>query len=211
MNKLLSTDYYLLTEIRCRKVPELQGVGVTPDKISYDFNETISFHCSDYRRRVYGPTSARCSEQGWEYDGPSLPVCENRFCDATWIFRNRMYTTPRISGMVSIGTRFRPHCYENDNLRCGQTIQCLPGGFLNTGMMCHCEDRHCYRKSNDTLDKPHLILTPSKGSYRYEETVSLSCEQGYILRGSSSARCSDRERFDFNHNAEPECVRKSID
>lgn len=51
-------------------------IHMSPLKSVYDINETVTFHCYDNRSfMVYGPSSARCTQNGWEYDGPSVPVC----------------------------------------------------------------------------------------------------------------------------------------
>ena len=77
----LSFKRYNLTEIRCSRNTELGDIIATPDKNFYDFNETIHFQCAG-DKAVYGPTSARCSEQGWEYEGSSMPVCASK-CETT--------------------------------------------------------------------------------------------------------------------------------
>lgn len=49
-------------------------INVSPLKNSYDFNDTVNFHCGA-NQMVYGPSSARCTENGWQHDGLSLPAC----------------------------------------------------------------------------------------------------------------------------------------
>ena len=53
----------------------------------------------------------------------------------------------------------------------------------------HCEHRQ--------LDQPHLTVSPIKDIYRYNEAVSLQCDEGYILRVPSSARCTEDSVFDI--------------
>lgn len=83
----LSFKRYNLTEIRCSRNTELGDIIATPDKNFYDFNETIHFQCAG-DKTVYGPTSARCSEQGWEYEGSSMPVCASKCETTSLITRN---------------------------------------------------------------------------------------------------------------------------
>lgn len=80
----LSFKRYHLTELRCSRNTELGDIIATPDKNFYDFNETIHFQCAG-DKTVYGPTSARCSEQGWEYEGSSMPVCASK-CETVSLF-----------------------------------------------------------------------------------------------------------------------------
>lgn len=49
-------------------------INVSPLKSSYDFNETVNFYCGA-NQMVYGPSSAKCTENGWKYDGSSRPAC----------------------------------------------------------------------------------------------------------------------------------------
>ena len=46
------------------------------------------------------------------------------------------------------------------------------------------------------LYRPTLTVTPKKDYYFYNETVSLQCDTGYILRGPSTARCTENLAFD---------------
>ena len=62
-------------------------------------------------------------------------------------------------------------------------LRCLP----DLGI--HCEHRQ--------LDQPHLTVSPVKDIYRYNEAVSLQCDEGYILRVPSSARCTEDFVFDI--------------
>lgn len=67
-----------LPGIRCSKESLVQGLDISPDKDSYDFNETVYFHCGE-EQMVYGSHSARCAQNGWEYDSPSLPMCGRKW------------------------------------------------------------------------------------------------------------------------------------
>nr|XP_022312913.1 complement component receptor 1-like protein [Crassostrea virginica] len=126
-------------QIRCSRNTELGDIISTPDKNFYDFNETIHFQCAG-DKTVYGPTSARCSEQGWEYEGSSMPVCANRYCDVTWLHRQGMYLTPNVDGKAPVGTRLQANCLQNKRLRCGKSAVCMPNGRLNgIEHMCFCE------------------------------------------------------------------------
>ena len=46
------------------------------------------------------------------------------------------------------------------------------------------------------LYRPTLTVTPKKDYYLYNETVSLQCDTGYILRGPSTTRCTENFVFD---------------
>lgn len=136
----------LLTEcekISCSKDSLVHGtyglMHVSPDKDSYDFNETVYFHCGE-EQMVYGSHSARCAQNGWEYDSPSLPLCGQRHCDTSSLHQEGMYTTPSIGGKVDVGSRIFINCYHGYFLRCADNVFCMPRGRLEPlGMMCHCE------------------------------------------------------------------------
>ena len=49
-----------------------------------------------------------------------------------------------------------------------------------------------------------MVVTPSKDEYRYNETVSLECEEGYTLQGPSTATCQQ----EFNILSPPSCIGK---
>lgn len=132
----------LLTQcerIRCSKESLVHGLYISPDKDSYDFNETVYFHCGE-EQMVYGSHSARCAQNGWEYDSPSLPMCGRSLCDTNWLHQEGMYTTPSIGGRVDVGTRIFINCYHGYYRRCTDTAFCMPSGRMEpVGMMCHCQ------------------------------------------------------------------------
>lgn len=64
--------------ISCSKESLVHGLYVSPEKFSYDFNETVYFHCEG-EQMVYGSTSARCAQNGWEYETPSQPMCGRKW------------------------------------------------------------------------------------------------------------------------------------
>lgn len=66
------------TEVRCYKHRLNTTSIVSPDKNDYSYNEPVHFHC-DGDHILHGPSSARCTENGWKYDGPSLPVCRRKW------------------------------------------------------------------------------------------------------------------------------------
>lgn len=79
---ILILRLFSFPEISCSKDSLVHGtyglMHVSPDKDSYDFNETVYFHCGE-EQMVYGSLSARCAQNGWEYDSPSLPLCGRKW------------------------------------------------------------------------------------------------------------------------------------
>lgn len=64
--------------MRCFKYNLDSSIHTSPDLNSYDFNQTVNFSCDD-DQILYGPSSARCTQNGWEYNGPSWPVCGSKW------------------------------------------------------------------------------------------------------------------------------------
>lgn len=60
------------------------------------------------------------------------------------------------------------------------------------------------QKTNSILNVPHLVVTPDKDGYLYNETVSLQCKDGYTLQGSSQATCLQN----FEAQNHPSCLGK---
>lgn len=59
-------------------------------------------------------------------------------------------------------------------------------------------------KTNSILNVAHLVVTPDKEGYLYNETVSLQCRDGYTLQGSSQATCLQN----FEAPNDPSCLGK---
>lgn len=130
-------------KIQCFKYSPEKTMHVSPDLETYDYNQTINFYC-DENQIVYGPTSARCTGNGWEYDGPSVPACGNKDCYVGSFQRFPMFITPEIAGdRVDVGTRIYLHCHEGYFLRCAGSLLCLESGRMEgLGMMCQCDPNH---------------------------------------------------------------------
>lgn len=60
------------------------------------------------------------------------------------------------------------------------------------------------QKTNSILNVPHLVVTPDKEGYLYNETVSLQCKDGFTLQGSSQATCLQN----FEAQNHPFCLGK---
>lgn len=126
--------------IRCFKYNFDSSIHTSPDLNSYDFNQTVNFSCDD-DQILYGPSSARCTQNGWEYNGPSWPVCGNRYCYVGEYQYFPMYITPNITGdKVEAGTRIYFHCQDGYYLRCAKSALCLASGqLIGINMMCECQ------------------------------------------------------------------------
>lgn len=59
-------------------------------------------------------------------------------------------------------------------------------------------------KTNSILNVAHLVVTPDKEGYLYNETVTLQCKDGYTLQGSSQATCLQN----FEAPNDPSCLGK---
>lgn len=59
-------------------------------------------------------------------------------------------------------------------------------------------------KTNSILNVAHLVVTPDKEGYLYNETVSIQCKDGYTLQGSSQATCLQN----FEAPNDPSCLGK---
>ena len=59
-------------------------------------------------------------------------------------------------------------------------------------------------KYDSEINIPHLVVTPDKYEYRYNERVSLRCEAGYTLQGPSTATCLEG----FNLSSPLSCLGK---
>lgn len=61
-------------DIHCHKSSFNSTINLSPDKDYYIFHEPVHFSC-DGDQLLHGSASARCTENDWEYNGPSEPVC----------------------------------------------------------------------------------------------------------------------------------------
>ena len=59
-------------------------------------------------------------------------------------------------------------------------------------------------KYDSEINIPHLVVTPDKYEYRYNERVSLRCEADYTLQGPSTATCLEG----FNLSSPLSCLGK---
>nr|XP_034313443.1 sushi, von Willebrand factor type A, EGF and pentraxin domain-containing protein 1-like [Crassostrea gigas] len=137
---------------------------------------------------VYGPSSARCTENGWQYDGLSLPACGYNKCNVAPYQSGGMYTDPYYGDTVFVGTRVYFKCHTSYYLRCGGPALCMPGHLGDfAGMLCVCEEVRCYKHRLNTTS----IVSPDKNDYSYNEPVHFHCDGDHILHGPSSARCTE--------------------
>lgn len=74
------------------------------------------------------------------------------------------------------------------------------------GMLCVCEEVRCYKHRLNSTS----IVSPDKNDYAYYEPVHFHCDGDQILRGSSSARCTEHG-WEYDGSSLPVCGRKWVD
>ncbi|KAI5609086.1 sushi, von Willebrand factor type A, EGF and pentraxin domain-containing protein 1 isoform X5, partial [Silurus asotus] len=156
---------------------------------AYRYQTSIKISCNK-GYRLEGSEYMTCGNNGWT---PALPRCIEVICDA-----------PRINNAVIVGRGYKWYRY-------GASIQfrCNKGYRMEGSDRLKCEENgwnppppQC---SVITCLEPPTInngqFIPLKDSYKYGETVTYNCVEGFKLYGSPTISCSDNGMFETSLSA----------
>ncbi|XP_013921872.1 PREDICTED: membrane cofactor protein-like [Thamnophis sirtalis] len=171
---------------RC-PVPHLEN-GRIAKSVDLRLGETITLEC-DYGFRLVGEANLRCILRGgtvqWHRD---IPFCEEIPCVRPTIISNGRYDAATGDAYV-VGTVVLYRCDAGYSLIGKGTITCVATADGNNGQW-DSPSPECKKVS---CPRPNIrngrLGTVYKPNYTYDDRVTLECNPGYTLVGSSWVRC----------------------
>ncbi|KAF4078623.1 hypothetical protein AMELA_G00201140 [Ameiurus melas] len=177
--------------VKCSKPPGITDGTFVPVYDSYDYGEEVTYICMGDLDLI-GPSVLTCSDDGTFQ--PSPPQCQFVSCEK-----------PEIPNAVIIEGTSPPYKY-NSFVR----YQCNKGYRTSGSDYLTCKKDGWNPPSPQcnviTCSKPPAIkngtFNPQKELYQYGETVTCSCDEGFILSGASTISCTDDGKFES-----PQCLK----
>ncbi|XP_078276403.1 C4b-binding protein alpha chain-like isoform X2 [Rhinoraja longicauda] len=170
------------------KVPE-NGRMIGGFADSYPYGHEITYRCND-GYVIFGESVIKCNENS-EFV-PSLPTCK----------RDIKCQLPKLSEHVNITAGFGPVYRYEDTI----SFTCSDGYVIDGESVIKCggsgefvpSPPTCKRDIKCQLPKlsEHVNITAGFGPiYRYEDTISFTCSDGYVMDGESVIKCGGSGEF----------------
>ncbi|KAF4078624.1 hypothetical protein AMELA_G00201160 [Ameiurus melas] len=176
--------------IKCPKPPTITDGTFEPEYDSYDYNDGVTYSCNRGLDLI-GPSVLTCSADGTFQ--PSPPRCLLVSCER-----------PEIPNAVRIEGKSPPYKYNNF-----VRYQCNKGYRMSGSDYLTCKEDGWNPPPPQcnviTCSKPAIKngrFNPQKEFYEYGETVTCSCDEGFILSGASTISCTDDGTFETS----PQCL-----
>ncbi|KAF4078622.1 hypothetical protein AMELA_G00201130 [Ameiurus melas] len=178
--------------LKCPKPPGITDGTFEPEYDSYDYGEAITYSCNRGLDLI-GPSVLTCSGDGTFQ--PSPPRCLLVSCE-----RPEIPNAVRIEGKsppYKYNNLVRYQCNEGYRMSGSDYLTCKEDGWNPPPPQCNVI----------TCSKPAIkngTFNPQKELYEYRETVTCSCDEGFILSGASTISCTDDGTFETS----PQCLKK---
>ncbi|XP_069823573.1 coagulation factor XIII B chain-like isoform X2 [Dendropsophus ebraccatus] len=167
------------TPAKCSKIcraPELPNGKFIPKKDHFEFGEYLQYECNNgymiKNRKLH--STAQCLSGGWS-EMPSCIQIECTISDETNVLRSPVKQTYRWQDQVSLS------CEQGSIIKGSNIATCTPNGW--NPPLPVCVEIECTISEN-------FIWSPVKQIYREKDEVSLSCEQGFKIKGPSKTTCT---------------------
>lgn len=159
------------------------AVMVSENRSSYSIRDTVEFRCQP-GFIMKGPSSVQCQALNkWE---PELPSCfKGKPCgDFLDQLPNGHVTVP---SNPQLGAKVSFVCNEGFHLKGSSAVYCVLVDMDSVwnGSAPRCEQVQCRLSSQFGIRKELTF----KAEYHYGERVTLECEDGFTLEGSSQSSC----------------------
>uniref|UniRef100_A0AAY4CTR2 Sushi, von Willebrand factor type A, EGF and pentraxin domain-containing protein 1 n=1 Tax=Denticeps clupeoides TaxID=299321 RepID=A0AAY4CTR2_9TELE len=142
----------------------------------------ISYACNEGYRLI-GKAERVCqANRQWSSD---TPVCVLLTCDHPPDIKNGLYQGYNFQ----VGSKVVYVCKEGYELTGDAIWTCLKNGKWDKTETPRCSPVQC---PEPPLEENHLVL---RNLYSDSGTVELSCEEGYVLHGSSTLRCTPSQEW----------------
>ncbi|XP_056020209.1 uncharacterized protein LOC125669227 isoform X2 [Ostrea edulis] len=173
---------------------------IIPLKSQYSFNETINFKC-DTGFKLRGSSSAVCGQNSTFIYENRQPNCEAIKCNQPWRIRNNPIITP-LKSQYSFKETINFKCDTGFKLRGSSSAVCGQNStFIYENRQPNCEAIKCNQPLKMTNN---LTYTPAKQTFSFNVSVQFHCDEGFNIKGSSFATCSENSTFMYP-NGQPYC------
>ncbi|XP_006834268.1 PREDICTED: C4b-binding protein alpha chain-like [Chrysochloris asiatica] len=186
------------TKKRCRNPGDLPNGNVVV-KTDFYFGAEIEFSCLE-GYLLTGPTTSHCDvhDKSVDWSNP-LPVCSIIHCKSPPAINNGRHNGREDSYIY--GSSVTYSCDPNFSLVGKASISCMVEN--KTVGVWSPNPPTCKKIICAQPEVPNgIVNTGSRSIYNYKDTVMLSCNYGYILRGSRLVHCEEDNNW---HPSLPTC------
>uniref|UniRef100_A0A8C8CUC4 Sushi, von Willebrand factor type A, EGF and pentraxin domain-containing protein 1 n=1 Tax=Oncorhynchus tshawytscha TaxID=74940 RepID=A0A8C8CUC4_ONCTS len=164
--------------VSCPSPPSLEN-GFIQNEGHFIFNSKVTYACDDGYRLTGHPERVCQANRQWSNGDP--PVCHILTCDPPPIILHGQYRGS-VGSVFEVGHKVEYVCDEGYELTGDAVWMCLKYGKWDKSSHPRCSLVHC---PEPPLDENHLVLRSLDSGI-----VELSCEDGYVLHGARTLRCT---------------------
>uniref|UniRef100_A0A8C1SD31 Sushi, von Willebrand factor type A, EGF and pentraxin domain-containing protein 1 n=1 Tax=Cyprinus carpio TaxID=7962 RepID=A0A8C1SD31_CYPCA len=147
-------------------------------KNGYVYSSRVTYACNDGHRLTGRPERICMANKQWSNNNP--PVCVLLTCPTPPDIKNGRYH----GSTFEVGSKVKFACNEGYELIGDSVWTCLKFGNWDKSVTPRCSPVQC---PEPPLEENHLVL---RGLDSDSGIVELSCEEGYVLHGARTLRCT---------------------
>ncbi|XP_067863594.1 C4b-binding protein-like [Heptranchias perlo] len=151
------------------------------------FGSKVTFHCNTGYQMV-GRNYQLCKADGW--DG-QIPTCEALTCDDLPPISNGTAPSPPYGDYWEHGMVAKYSCNDGYSLIGAERLVCAETREWDSDPPT-CKAVQCYRPDLPANGRIEAGFGPT---YRYQETISFSCNEGFEMVGNSVIECKEENTF----------------
>ncbi|KAK2150293.1 hypothetical protein LSH36_413g01017 [Paralvinella palmiformis] len=170
--------------VQCPILPPIK-YGWYAKHLTYEFGTNVTFHC-DIGYQVVGDKYVVCQENAtWSSLGP---VCELKQCPTPNIqngiitVKKSLYKVPPGRSEYFYGMTIQIDCQNGYNLNGVSELRCLSSARWTFDVP------QCVPVTCDEPEIEKAVIQSTKG-FSYNETIAISCIEGYVLVGEAKVTC----------------------
>uniref|UniRef100_A0A8C2AYQ9 Sushi, von Willebrand factor type A, EGF and pentraxin domain-containing protein 1 n=1 Tax=Cyprinus carpio TaxID=7962 RepID=A0A8C2AYQ9_CYPCA len=172
--------------ISCPSPPRLANGFIQVNTIlknSYVYSSRVTYACNDGFRLTGKPDRICMANKQWSNNSP--PVCVLLTCPTPPDIKNGRYH----GSTFEVGSKVEFVCNEGYELIGDSVWTCLKFGNWDKSVTPRCSPVQC---PEPPLEENHLVL---RGLDSDSGIVELSCEEGYVLHGARTLRCTPSQEW----------------
>uniref|UniRef100_A0A671PAW8 Sushi, von Willebrand factor type A, EGF and pentraxin domain-containing protein 1 n=1 Tax=Sinocyclocheilus anshuiensis TaxID=1608454 RepID=A0A671PAW8_9TELE len=152
-------------------------------KNGYVYSSRVTYACNDGYRLTGKPERICMANKQWSNNNP--PVCVLLTCPTPPDIKNGRYH----GSTFEVGSKVEFACNEGYELIGDYVWTCLKFGNWDESVTPRCSPVQC---PEPPLEENHLVL---RGLDSDSGIVELSCEEGYVLHGARTLRCTPSQEW----------------
>ncbi|MBN3306145.1 SVEP1 protein, partial [Amia calva] len=168
--------------VSCGKPPSLKN-GFIKNGNRFVFESQVTYACDAAYALKGSPVRVCQANRQWFSDSP--PSCVLRTCEAPPTITNGHYR----GSTFEVGSKVEYVCDEGYDLKGDAIWTCLKFGNWSKNKAPACTPVQC---PEPPLEENHLVL---KSIEAESGTIELSCDDGYVLHGSQTLRCTPSQEW----------------